>query len=780
MFDLASKVWRCCCSAQSSALLLVWLWLACLPTLGLAAGTDGYSISPQTNSIQAPSASSDDTGRVFAPSRLFSRREGAEDPRNLVERSIAADPTQSENQRLASKAQELLLRSSVPAPPELTGSFADFVKSSVGTTLPIYGHRLFSQNDRFGLGVDPLSVPADYRVGAGDEVVIKAWGQLEIDFRGAIDRSGAIFIPRVGSIILNGQRAQDLQPLIQRTIAEKYRNFELTVTLGQLRQIQYYVMGMVNIAGVHTTDATATALHGLLASGGPNVMGDLRAIELRRNQQTIAVIDVYRMIAYGEQAVDPRLLPGDVIYVPPVKGFVALAGDVRQSAIYHLSAGMTLGDLIDLSGGFNITGSTPKIRLERIVNGQRQVDMRDYSESLRRLPVYDGDIFLVSPVSAKIEQAVTLRGNVAEPLRKPWRSGMRVSDLIGSVDQLIRRAVWTERNNRVALNRLDHLQADARFKDNFTDINWGYATVERIDPQTLQTNILTFELDKALADDPRHNLLLEDGDSVVVYSVRDFAQPSHQSLQLVKIDGEVQRPGTYVMQAGQTIQDVIAQAGGVTDRAFLYGLFLSRERTRQQEANMLTLAADKVEEDFNRHIASRATNSITAADKELDHVELEATRRLVTRLRSVPVRGRVVLNLPDPHSVQRYIDNIPIEDQDHIHIPALTNTVSVAGAVFQQSTFNWREGARPRDYIEMSGGLKKVADQRRILVMRADGSIWQDHGWRSRHQQVNAGDIVFVQEDVVLQSRQKILGDWSQVLYQMGFGALAVTTLLGW
>lgn len=774
MFDIVAKVWQ-----RDGLRRLGILILVSLPVLSGAAGTDGYSISPETNSIQAPSASSADGGRVFSPSRLFTRREGAEDPRNLVERSIAADPSQTENQRLASKAQELLLRANVPAQPELTGSFADFVKSSVGTTLPIYGHRLFSQNDRFGLGVDPLSVPADYRLGPGDEVIIKAWGQLDIDFRGAVDRSGAIFIPRVGSIILNGQRAQDLQQLVQTTIAEKYRNFELTVTLGQLRQIQYYVMGMVNIAGVHTTDATATALHGLLASGGPNVMGDLRAIELRRGGRTIAVIDVYAMIAYGDKGVDPRLLPGDVIYVPAAKGFVALAGDVRQSAIYHLSTGMTLGEVLDLSGGFNIAGSQPKIRLERIVNGQRQVDMRDYTEQLRQLPVQDGDIFLVSPVSPKIEQAVTLRGNVAEPLRKPWQAGMRVSDLIGSVDQLIRRAVWTDRNNRVAFNRLDHLQADARFKDNFTDINWGYATVERVDPENLQTTILTFELDKALADDPKHNLLLQEGDSVVIYSAKDFAQPSYKTLQLVKIDGEVHRPGTYVMQAGQTIKDVIAQAGGITERAFLYGMFLSRERIRQQEANAITLAADKVEEDFNRHIASRATNSITQADKELDHVELEATRRLVTRLRSVPVRGRVVLNLPDPYAAHRYIDNIPIEDQDHIHIPLLTNTVSVAGSVFQQTTFNWRAGARPRDYIGMSGGLKKVADQRRILVMRADGSIWQDEGWRSRNR-VNAGDVVFVQEDVVVQSRQKILGDWSQVLYQMGFGALAVTTLLGW
>lgn len=758
---------------------LTGLLLLCHPVLGMAAGTDSYSVDPPTNSIQTPSASIDDGGRVFSPSRLFTRRDSAEDSRNLVDRSVAADPTQTENQRLASKAQELILRASVPTPPALTGSFADFVKSTVGNPLPVFGHHLFSQNDRFGLGVDPRAVPADYRIGPGDQIIIKAWGQIDIDFQGEVDRSGAIFIPRVGSVVLNGQRAQDLQQLIQTTIAEKYRNFELTVTLGQIRQIQYYVMGMVNIAGVHTTDGTATALHGLLASGGPSMMGDLRAIELRRNGKTIAVIDTYKLIAKGEQGVDPRLLPGDVIFVPPVKGFVALAGDVKQSAIYHLKDGMTLGDVLDLSGGFNISGAQPKIRLERIVNGQRQVDLQNYTEALRRLKVEDGDIFLISPISAKIEQAVTLRGNVAEPLRKPWRAGMRVSDLIGSVDQLVRRAVWTDRNNRVSFNRLDHLVADARFKDNFTDIHWGYATVERVDPDTLQTDILTFELDKALANDPEHNLTLQDGDSVVIYSTQDFKQPSYRNLQLVKIDGEVHRPGTYVMQAGQTIKDVINQAGGITERAFLYGLFLSRERTRQQEANMITLAADKVEEDFNRHIASRATNSITQADKELDHVELEATRRLVTRLRSVPVRGRVVLNLPDPYSVRYYIDNISIEDQDHIHIPTRVNTVSVAGSVFQQTTFNWRKGARPRDYVNMAGGLKKVADQRRILVMRADGSIWQDQGWRSRYP-VHAGDVIFVQEDVVVQSRQKVLGDWSQVLYQMGFGALAITTLLGW
>jgi protein involved in polysaccharide export with SLBB domain len=332
----------------------------------------------------------------------------------------------------------------VPTRPET--EFEQMVADTVGRPLPLFGQSLFVQAPSTFAPVDWTQVPSDYIIGPGDELQISVWGQVEANLRVIVDRSGQIYIPQVGQISVAGTHYGDLEQVLKGGISKIFKNFNVTASIGRLRSIQVLVVGDARYPGTYTISSLSTLVNAIFASGGPTPQGSLRHIQVRRDGATITDFDFYDLLIKGDKSKDVRLQPGDVLFIPHIGPLVAIAGSVNSPAIYEMKDDSTLNDLIEIAGNLSTVADTSKITIDRFVDHRARKTLEfPYDEQSRALPVKDGDIVRVFSIVPRFEDTVTLRGNVANPGRYPWKPGMRVRDLIPDSQALLTRRYWRNR-----------------------------------------------------------------------------------------------------------------------------------------------------------------------------------------------------------------------------------------------------------------------------------------------------------------------------------------------
>ncbi|MEI9970343.1 MAG: polysaccharide biosynthesis/export family protein [Terracidiphilus sp.] len=217
-----------------------------------------------------------------------------------------------------------------PLPPEPLTEFQKFVASSSGLILPVYGADLFRGIPSTFAPVDMAPVSPDYVIGPGDELRIRVWGQVSIQANVRVDRSGEVYLPQVGQVHVADLRLSELESHLRDAIGRVYHNFDLTVDVGQIRAIQVYVAGEARRPGVYTVSSLSSLVDALFVSGGPSAEGSMRSIELRRGGAAVTSFDLYDLLIRGDKTKDAKLLPGDVIYIPPVGPEAAVFGSVRH------------------------------------------------------------------------------------------------------------------------------------------------------------------------------------------------------------------------------------------------------------------------------------------------------------------------------------------------------------------------------------------------------------------------------------------------------------------
>ncbi len=327
--------------------------------------------------------------------------------------------------------------------------FQQMVANSIGKMLPIYGVNLFRNPPSTFAPLNAVPVTPDYVIGPGDELLIQVWGQVTLNGRYIVDRSGSIYIPQVGTVHVSGLSFAQMREFLKAQMARVFRNFDLNVNMGQLRSIQVFVVGQARRPGSYTISSLSTLTNALFATGGPTPQGSLRHIQLKRADRVVVDFDLYDLLLRGDKSKDEQLLPGDVIYIPPVGPEVAVSGSVNVPAIYELkSAGnTTVGDILELSAGLTNVASKETVRLERVDERRmRSIIEVSLDANGRATILRDGDLLELMAVTGQYKDAITLRGNVANPGRYTWKTGMRVRDLLPNKDALITRDYWLKRS----------------------------------------------------------------------------------------------------------------------------------------------------------------------------------------------------------------------------------------------------------------------------------------------------------------------------------------------
>lgn len=672
-----------------------------------------------------------------------------------------------------------------PAAPEKPGEFENFVASSVGKPLPIYGRDLFTGVPNTFSPLDNIPVTADYMVGPGDELLVRGWGQVDFDMSVVVDRNGSIYLPRVGNVNVAGIRYHALPGYLKNAIGKVFRNFELNVTLGKLRSIQVFVVGQAKRPGAYTVSSLSTLVNTLFASGGPSVKGSLRHIQVKRNGSVVTELDMYDFLLKGDKSQDISLLPGDVIYIPPVGQLAAIAGSVNNPAIYELKKDAnTLADLIEMSGGLSTVAEGDKVRVERIDDRKmRKVDEFVLNKAGLERMLKDGDVVQVQSISGQFGNAVTLRGNVANPGRYPWKEGMRVSDLIPSMDALIVPEYWAGQNRSFRMETGSESELRTQVKRNQNEINWDYALVERLNKADLSTSLLPFNLGKAIGGrDAENNLLLLPGDIVTIFSKEDIQVPSNKRSVYVRLEGEFNHAGVYKALPGETLRQLVARVGGITPQAYLFGSELTREATRQMQQKRLNEIIDRLEADVQRNAAQSSASALSKDEVEAAKAQAASQTALIAKMRQVKATGRIVMDLPDQDPQLKDLPDVVLEDGDRLYIPTPASTVSVMGAVYNQNAFLYKRGQSIGDYLGKAGGPTREGDEGDVYLVRADGVVFSSRQSGSMFSGFGGrgalpGDTIVVPEKLEKYNLTKDLKDWTQIFYQFAVGVASLKAI---
>lgn len=758
------------------------------------------------------------------------------------------------NKRRTGQAQEAPGRGTQPGSDEnkTPSEFQKFVADNVGKMLPIYGSEFFVNTPSTFAPLTNAPVPSDYLLGPGDELMVRGWGTVDIDFRAAIDRNGTINIPTIGSISLAGIKAGEAEQVVRAAVGRLYKGVTLNVTFGQLRSITVYVVGQAQQPGTYTVSSLSTLVTALFASGGPNANGSMRHVQVKRGGKVAADLDLYSFIAKGDKSGDIKLQDGDTIYIPPAGGFVALVGKVNTPAVYELnSASDSVQSVLDVAGGLPVVADPRRVFLERIdpsTNHPRTVSEFALDADGLRRSLKNGDVLKIASITPDFANAVILRGNVDQPVRAQFNAGMRISDLIPSREYLITRsstrrqndAVYTgsekrntERNASDPRGARDSLYGSDSFdavgsrspsdsrdmrsvrgSENMRDardsndgerpnlaeqigglideINWDYAVVERVNRSDLSVKLIPFNLGNVFTDpNGPDNIQLRPGDTVTVFSQKDVAVPMDKRRVFVRVEGEVKVPGVYQMTAGDTLQTLLAKAGGPTSNAYLFGTGFYRETTRREQAANLEKAANRLENQLRSEQANTVANArqqngtdaqVVTAQRQ---AQLELARETILRFRQMKPTGRIAFALsPEERSFAR-LPQIKLENGDRLVIPARPAFVNVFGAVNAESSPLWRPRSRVKDYLDMAG-VNAEADVEHAFIMRVDGTVVSSdtRGWFSGGiggVEVMPGDSIVVPEKLDKESAwtkfTQGTREWAQIFANFGLGAAAVKTL---
>jgi protein involved in polysaccharide export with SLBB domain len=426
-----------------------------------------------------------------------------------------------------------------------------------------FGYELFRQSQRrFASSLYDVPVPADYVIGPGDTINVQLFGNQNMEYFLPVSRDGTISFPEIGPLSVSGLSFNDMRTLITTRVQQQMIGVQASITLGELRSIQVFVLGDVMRPGSYTVTGLAAISNALFASGGIQPIGSLRNIALMRNGQTVTTLDLYALLLRGDTSSDVRLQPGDAIFVPPVGPTVAIHGEVRRPAIYEVKNEQTVAEMLALAGGLNANANRARVKLERVVpNRGTTVQDVDLSTNEARTVVRDGDVLRVQPNLEQLQNSVRLAGNVYQPGIFQWSEGMRLADLVPSPD-LVKR---------------------------MTDLN--YVLIRREVAPNVDIEVLSADLRRAWQQPTSAaNVPLRPRDTVYVFSVEEGRQevvtvlldeleaqaPPNTPVPIVRVGGQVRADGSYPLEPGMRISDLLRAGGGMKDSAYATDAELTR------------------------------------------------------------------------------------------------------------------------------------------------------------------------------------------------------------
>ena len=403
----------------------------------------------------------------------------------------------------------------------------------------VFGRDIFNNKS---LTFEPqmnIATPQNYVLGPGDQLIIDIYGASQETHTLTVSPDGDVTIPEFGPVHVSGLTVEAAHRRIRSKVGTYFESSDIKVSVGQTRTILVNVMGEVKTPGTYTLSAFSTVFHALYRAGGINNLGTLRNIKVFRQGRQISVVDIYEFILNGRLAGNVRLQDNDVIQVGPYESIVDISGSVKRPMAYEMRKSESLSTLLKYSGGF--TGDAYK-KLVRVLRKSEElksvynVEEFEFSD----FKVDDGDEVIVDAVIDRYKNMVEVKGAV-------FRPGMyRLGEKVNSVRSLL----------EIASGLTEEAMSSR-------------AVMRRMKPNRTQ-EVLSIDIEGILKGSTP-DVALQNEDVLFIPTIAE-----HQNLRTLTIDGQVIFPGTYEYAENMTIEDLILQAGGLTDAASTAKIDVSR------------------------------------------------------------------------------------------------------------------------------------------------------------------------------------------------------------
>lgn len=554
-------------------------------------------------------------------------------------------------------------------------------------SLKPFGHDLFeAEPDTFAPATD-IPVPVEYVLGPGDTIEVQLIGSTRGRYSLVVRRDGRISFPELGPIAVGGMTFDDARAMLEQRVSEQLIGTQVSVQVGELRSIQVFVVGDAKQPGSYTVSGLSTVTNALFVSGGVKEVGSLRNIELKRGGQTVTRFDLYDLLLRGDTRADVRLMSGDVILIPPVGPVVGVFGEVRRPALYELKQESTASDLIRLAGGLTAEADPQLSTIDRVDDSRRRtvIDI-DLASPAAPMTLQNGDILHVPTIRSTVEDAVVVRGHVHRPGEFQYRPGLRISEVITSLEELksmadqhyvlIRRE--TEPTRRIEFVSVDLVQA---LEQKGSDAD-----------ALLQPRDQIFVFDLEIGRDRLLEPLLRE---LRLQSTRNA--PSAE----VSIGGRVNAPGQYPLEPGMRVSDLIRAGGSLSEAAYGGKAELTRNATDGGEARQTEL----IEIDLGRALAG---------DPQED-IELQSFDYLV--IKELPLWG--AQEYVEVDGEVRFPGRYPIQRGE-----TLRSVVERAGGItelaFSEGSVFARESLKERERSQVEELTKRLqTDLAQVSLMAA-------------------------------------------------------------
>jgi polysaccharide export outer membrane protein len=635
-------------------------------------------------------------------------------------------------------------------------------KAQTDSGYQVFGLDLF-QGDQSQL--DPNvggAADANYRFGPGDRLVLFLTGDVEKSNQLTVTRDGFVVIPSVGQVNVAGLTRAQLEDALYTRLGKVYSGIRrgpgattrFYIDVASMGANQIFVNGDVKEPGSYRMSRAGTVMNALYLAGGPTENGSMRAVQVKRNGETVATLDVYDYALNGDAAHDVRLETNDVVFVPPRGPQVRIAGAILRPATYEIKPGQTVTEAVRLAGGFTETADRRRVFIERIVppeqrttagTDRRVVDVP--SDLFDSAPVRGGDVIRVVEISRRLATRIDVKGNVWTPGMVEFSPGMHLSD---------------------ALRRAGGLKPDSYL---------GQVLDARLRPDSTRQMLHTSLADttgKAIDD-----LNLADGDEITVFSTTTFRPTRY-----ITIAGAVRTPGQIPYRDGMTLRDAVMLADGMQEGVSLTDAEVAR--LPENRASGVTAITQHVRLDstylFERGPDGHALASAPSAGltnrapdvvlqpydavliKRQPEWQLQQTVIIQGEVRSpgsysltnkterlsdiiaragglttsayadgiVFVRkqgsvGRIGVDLGAVMRDKQNIDNLALFDGDSIYIPQYAPVVAVRGSVNSAVGVAYVRGADLDYYIRAAGGSTAQGDDGRAYVTQGNGKVESRH-----------------------------------------------------
>lgn len=639
----------------------------------------------------------------------------------------------------------------------------------------VFGRDIFNNKELTFEPEMNIATPQNYRLGPGDAVFIEIYGASQKTIEGTVSPDGTITIEGFGPVQISGLTVKEANSRLRSTLGKRYSSSKISLTVGQTRSIMVNVMGEVNNPGTYTLPAFATVFHALYMAGGTNDLGTMRNIKVYRNNRLVSTVDIYDYILNGKLTGNVRLADNDVISVGTYDCLVNITGKVKRPMYYEMKKNESVATLLKYSGGFTGDAYKKSVRLVRKAGKEYSVYNVDEFD-MSSFQLADADSVSVDSILQRYSNMVEIKGAVFRPgMYQVGGNINSVRTLIENADGLKEEA-FTARAvmHRMKPDRtlevipvdvegiLAGRTADIPIQNNdvlfiptkqemmeeqtitihgevFYPGVYKYADNETLEDFVLQAGGLkqtasTVKVDvarrivnpKALTTDSviarTYTFALKDGfviDGEPGFKLMPYDEvyvrksPGFYKQQNVMVEGEVMFGGTYTLsKKNQRLSDLIKNAGGVNDRAYVAGARLERKMNEVERKRMETILKMAREQAESLEIEAAAQN------KKVDLENSELLKRF-----EIPETYSVGIELDKALSNPESDADIVLREGDKLIVPQYTATVKINGEVMYPNTVGYQQGKKAKYYINQAGGYSNKAKKSQTYIIYMNGTI---------------------------------------------------------